>query len=131
MANQHPIESIMKTTMENIKDMIDVNTIVGDAVETGDGSVIIPISRVSFGFVAGGGEYKGIENTTQQTDMELPFAGGSGAGITVSPMAFLVVGRNKIKLLPVNFNTPLDRIIDMIPRIFEDICDNDIAETIE
>ena len=54
----HPIENIMKTTMENIKEMIDVNTIVGDAVETADGSVIIPISRVSFGFVAGGGEYK-------------------------------------------------------------------------
>ena len=54
----HPIENIMTTTMENIKEMIDVNTIVGDAVGTSEGTVIIPVSRVSFGFVAGGGEYK-------------------------------------------------------------------------
>mgnify|MGYP001078220982 CR=1 FL=1 len=131
MADQHPIENIMKTTMENIKDMIDVNTIVGDAVETADGSVIIPISRVSFGFVAGGGEYKGEGNASQHPEEKLPFAGGSGAGVTVSPMAFLVVGKNKIKLLPINFNTPLDRIVDMIPRIFEDIYGNEIDETME
>ena len=55
--DRHPIESIMSTTMENIRDMIDVNTIIGDAISTSDGSTVIPISRVSFGFVAGGGEY--------------------------------------------------------------------------
>ena len=54
---KHPIESVMSTTMENIRSMIDVNTIVGDAITTADGSTVVPISRVSFGFVAGGGEY--------------------------------------------------------------------------
>lgn len=106
--------------MENIKDMIDVNTIVGDAVETTDGTVIIPISKVSFGFVAGGGEHTGMKDHVSQSDLDLPFAGGSGAGVTVSPIAFLVVGQSKIKLLPVNFNTPLDRVVDMIPKLFEE-----------
>ena len=54
---KHPIESLMGVSMEQIKDMVDVNTVIGDAVQTQDGSTIIPISRVSFGFVAGGGEY--------------------------------------------------------------------------
>ena len=54
----HPIQGLMKTAMEAIKDMVDVNTIVGDAVETPDGNVIVPISRVSFGFLAGGSEYE-------------------------------------------------------------------------
>ncbi|NMA95494.1 MAG: sporulation protein YtfJ [Clostridiales bacterium] len=120
MPNQHPIENIMKTTMENIKDMIDVNTIVGDAVETSDGTVIIPISKVSFGFVAGGGDHANIQEGNTQTTSETPFAGGSGAGVTVSPMAFLVVAQNKIRLLSTNFNTPIDRVVDMIPKLFEE-----------
>ena len=55
--DKHPIEGIMNTTMENIREMVDVNTVIGDAVTTPDGSTVIPISKVSFGFVAGGGEY--------------------------------------------------------------------------
>ena len=124
----HPIESIMKTTMENIKEMIDVNTIVGDAVETGDGTVIIPISKVSFGFVAGGGEYKDNDNSRRNNadmknegEAQYPFAGASGSCISLVPMAFLVVGQEKIKLLPVKFNTPVDRIVEMLPQVVEDI----------
>ena len=117
--------------MENIKDMIDVNTIVGDAVETVDGTVIIPISKVSFGFVAGGGEHASIGQAIPQADGDPPFAGGSGAGVTVNPIAFLVVGKNKIQLLPVNFNTPLDRIVDMIPKLFEDMSSKEERDNIE
>ncbi|SFP91967.1 GerW family sporulation protein [Caldicoprobacter faecalis] len=125
----HPIENIMKTTMENIKEMIDVNTIVGDAVETADGNVIIPISKVSFGFVAGGGEYKdggkeqkqGRGGGEGEPSASIPFAGGTGAGVSVNPVAFLVVGGGKVKLLPVCFRTSADRIIEMIPQLLEDI----------
>lgn len=127
----HPIESIMETTMENLKEMIDVNTIVGDAVETSNGTVIIPISRVSFGFVAGGGEYKeepklrrndrtAAENMGQE-QYPFPFAGGTGAGVSVNPIAFLVVGKDKVKLLPVNFNTTVDRMVELVPQIVEEI----------
>ena len=84
---RHPIENLMTTTMENIRDMVDVNTVVGDAIATADGSTVIPISRVAFGFVAGGGEYKCAKQAA-----ELPsFAGGTGAGVSVQPMGFIVV----------------------------------------
>ena len=121
--NEHPIEGLMKTTMDSIKDMIDVNTIVGDAVETPDGSVIIPISRVSFGFAAGGGEYemgaKSGRNDGEQT--KFPFGGGSGAGVSVQPVAFLVVGNNIVKLLPVNYSNVVDRIVDLVPNVLDNI----------
>ncbi len=68
----------MGTSMESIREMVDVNTVVGDAVQTQDGSTIIPISKVSFGFVAGGGEY------TLPPREETPFAGGAGAGVSVT-----------------------------------------------
>lgn len=106
----NPIESIMNTTMENLKDMIDVNVVVGDAVETGAGATIIPISRVSFGFVAGGGEYG-----AQPSAPKLPFAGGTGTGVSVNPMGFLVVSEGQIKLLPAQYYAPIDRIIELLP----------------
>ena len=116
----HPIEELMKTAMESIKEMVDVNTIVGDAVQTVDGTVIIPVSRVSFGFAAGGGEYAKGDNKNQDT--KFPFAGGSGAGVSINPVAFLIVGRNNtIKLIPASFNNPIDRVLDAIPNVIEQI----------
>ncbi|MBQ7886098.1 MAG: GerW family sporulation protein [Clostridia bacterium] len=79
--DKHPIESLMGTSMESIREMVDVNTVVGDPVQTQDGSTIIPISKVSFGFVAGGGEYACAGVQAQE---ELPFAGGAGAGVSVT-----------------------------------------------
>jgi len=125
---EHPIEGLMTTAMESIKEMVDVNTIVGDAVQTPDGSVIIPISRVSFGFAAGGGEYnkpcRSEEKNGEQDNegsgskaVKFPFAGGSGAGVSINPVAFLVVGQGHIKLLPVNVNATLDKVLDLIPEI--------------
>ena len=129
----HPIENIMTTTMENIKEMIDVNTIVGDAVETSEGTVIIPVSRVSFGFVAGGGEYKEDPPLKKKAsdanildgmnNSNMPFAGGTGAGVSVNPIAFLVVGQDKVKLLPVNFNTTVDRVVELVPQVVEQVQD--------
>lgn len=103
--NNYPIEGLMKTTMESLKEMIDVNTIVGDAVETPDGTTIIPISRVSFGFASGGGEYKNCCSTiddNHEDDKPLPFAGGTGAGVSVQPVAFMIVGKDNMKLLSVD-----------------------------
>ncbi|MEN6312993.1 MAG: GerW family sporulation protein [Clostridiaceae bacterium] len=130
MAEQHPIEGLMTTAMESIKEMVDVNTIVGDAVQSPDGTVIIPISKVAFGFAAGGGEYSGITNDDEDersgSDSEdengikngkYPFAGGSGAGVSINPVAFMVVGNGQIKLLPVNINSTLDRVLDLVPEI--------------
>ena len=117
--DKHPIETIMSTTMENIRDMIDVNTVVGDAVTPAEGTVIIPISRESFGFVAGGGEY-GLK-TPQPAANDLPFAGGTGAGVTVQPMGFLVVKNDQVRLTPAQYYAPVDRVIEMIPPLLGDV----------
>ena len=119
----HPIETIMRTTMENLKDMIDVDTVVGSPVSTGDGLTIVPVSRGSFGFVAGGGEYTvgGTPVPLEVTDDPLPFAGGTGAGVSVNPVAFLIVGGGQVRLLPALNNTSIDRLIEMIPQILDDI----------
>jgi len=120
----HPIESLMKTAMESIQQIVDVNTIVGDPVETPDGSVIIPISRVSCGFAAGGSEFSPPEDTKENantggTPSPLPFGGGAGAGVSVQPVGFLVVGNGTIRLLPVDSNVVVDRLIDTIPDLLD------------
>lgn len=124
--SEHPIDGLMKTTMESLKDMIDVNTIVGDAVEAPDGTIIIPISKVTFGFAAGGGEMNSSQadkqrNNEQDGNTKIPFAGGSGAGVSVQPVAFMVVGQGQIRLLPVNQNAMIERIIDLTPKLIEEI----------
>jgi sporulation protein YtfJ len=131
LAEQHPIEGLMTTAMESIKEMVDVNTIVGDAVQAPDGTVIIPISKVSFGFAAGGGEYSSCCSIDKEEDegeeersgssksSKFPFAGGSGAGVSISPVAFMVVGQNQIKLMPVNINSSVDKVLDLIPELIE------------
>jgi sporulation protein YtfJ len=115
--DNHPIESLMRSTMENIKSMIDVNTIIGDPIETKDGSVIIPISKVSFGFASGGSEF----GTKRDSDKNpnYPFGGGSGAGVTVKPVAFLVIKYDSVKILSVDHENTMDRIVDNIPQFFE------------
>jgi len=115
---KHPIEGLMQTAMESIKSMVDVNTILGDPVETPDGNVIVPVSRVSLGFAAGGTEYE-VEEKKEQKGF--PFGGGTGGGIAVNPVAFLVVGQGHVRLLPVDGNAVVDRLIDMAPRIVEQI----------
>lgn len=124
--SEHPIQGLMSTAMQSIKDMVDVNTIVGDAVQSPDGTVIIPISKVTFGFAAGGSEFKGEteEEDSRERDQNLsrmPFGGGSGAGVSIIPVAFLVVSKENIKVLPANFNTSLDKLLDFIPEMAEKI----------
>ncbi|MBE5773575.1 MAG: sporulation protein YtfJ [Clostridiales bacterium] len=118
--DKHPIESLMTTTMENIRDMIDVNTIIGEPISTQDGSTVIPISRVSFGFVAGGGEYAvhrpAVRGEIRPDKEDLPFAGGAGAGVTVQPLGFLVTNPEQVRLLPAQSYAPVDRIIELIPQ---------------
>jgi sporulation protein YtfJ len=137
----HPIENIMQTTMENIRNMVDVNTIVGDTVVMGDGTVIIPISKVSFGFVAGGGEYgpgseagqgqdkKQSDSQSQGKGTDYPFAGGAGAGVCISPMAFLVVSGGEVNLLPVQFNSSYERMMNRVPDIVCQLKDLFTAKT--
>lgn len=123
---EHPIEGLMSTAMNSIKDMIDVNTIIGDPIQGPNNIAIIPISKVSFGFAAGGSEFKGEtvdeynkKDKDEQIQYRLPFGGGAGAGVSVNPVAFLVVQGNVVKLLPVNHSTSLDKLLDYIPDLFD------------
>jgi sporulation protein YtfJ len=118
--DEYQIEKLMDTAMSNIKGMVDVNTIVGDPVETAEGSVIIPISRVSFGFAAGGGELDLLDkkDTNKQSG---PFVGGSGAGVMLNPVAFLVVTRDQVRLLPVGNNAVIERLVNTAPELLQQI----------
>jgi sporulation protein YtfJ len=123
----------MKVAMENIKEMVDVNTIVGDPVETPDGSVIMPISKVGFGFAAGGSEFvtqtdvkmdgsSTIKNDGMNAQVALPFGGGSGGGVSITPIAFLVVGSAGVKVVPLDNQTHIfERLIDSAPQVVEKI----------
>lgn len=125
---QHPIENLMLTAMNSIKDMVDVNTIIGEPIETSNNTIIIPISKVGFGFAAGGSEFKGetIDEYTKREKEEaiqyrLPFGGGSGAGVSIAPVAFLVVQPNNVKLLPVEHCSAIDRLLDYVPDLMEKV----------
>ena len=117
-AGGHPIEGLMKTAMESIKGMIDVNTVVGEAVATEDGTTIIPISKVSLGFAAGGGEYW---KPDQGTADARPFGGGSGAGVSVHPVGFLVQRGDAVRMLSVDGGDTLSRLMDLAPQVVDRI----------
>ncbi|MDP5273753.1 GerW family sporulation protein [Chengkuizengella axinellae] len=120
---EHPIQGLMKTAMENIKEMVDVNTIIGDPVETPGGSIILPVSRVGFGFAAGGSEFvihNEGDSEESETQTKMPFGGGAGGGVSIVPIAFLVVDKDGVQLVSLDNQTHLfERIIDSTPHLME------------
>ena len=115
MAEKHPIEGIMYTALQGLKDMIDVNTIVGDAIATPDGSVIIPISKVAIGFAVGGSEFERYNAKKSSVDEpKSMFGGATGGGISLSPEGFLVVGNGKIRMI-------YDRLLDIAPTAIDKV----------
>ena len=123
---EHPIEALMEIAMNNIQDMVDVNTIIGAPIDINENISIIPISKVSFGFVAGGSEFDSetIEQYNKKDkDEEIiyknPFGGGSGAGVNITPVSFLVINNGNIKLMPVEYCSTIDKLVDYIPEIIE------------
>ena len=129
--NNHPIEGLMNTAMNNLREMIDVNTIVGEPIETVNGTIIIPISKVSFGFAAGGSEFKGEamdqykkEGIDEDIIYRLPFGGGSGAGVNIVPVGFIIVSgeiENCPKFIPVDHCNALDKLLDYVPNLLDKI----------
>ena len=114
--DRHPIEGLMSEAMEHIRQMVDVNTIVGAPITTPDGTTVIPISKVTFGFGAGGSQFSA--KPTGKKEDEALFGGGSGGGVSISPVAFLIVNSEQIKLLPVkSASTTTDKLIDLVPEL--------------
>ena len=124
MNKTHPIEGLMSTAMENLKTMIDVNTIVGEPIESPDGSIIITVSKVGFGFAAGGSEFgqsKSSEND-QEEKPALPFGGGSGGGVTITPIGFLIVNKQGVQMIHLDGTANLyEKLVDVAPQALEKI----------
>ena len=123
----HPIETILNTTMSELKEMVDVNTIVGDPFVTPNGCTVIPISKVSFGFVTGGGEYGESINCKGQAQNAqgngFPFAGGTASGISITPVAFMTADQDSVKLLSTCHRSVLDKVLENMPQVLNEIKD--------
>lgn len=123
---EHPIENLMVTAMSSIQGMIDVNTIIGEPIETSSNVTIIPISKVSFGFAAGGSEFTGEtideyskKDKEEEIQYRLPFGGGAGAGVSINAVAFLVIQNGNVKLIPVSHTSSIDKLLDYVPDLIE------------
>ena len=114
--SDHPINSLMDTTMEKIKEMVDGNTVIGDPITSPDGTIIIPVSKVSYGFASGGSD---LPTKKENKDC---FGGGSGAGVTIQPLAFLTVCKGQVTLMPIEkYDGAADRVVGMVPELVDKV----------
>lgn len=115
----NPISDVMSTTLQKLREILDGNTIVGTPIQTPDGLTLIPVSRLSLGFASGGSEF----GKTPKVEGKNNFGGGSGAGVKMDPVAFLVVRGDNVRLLPVGPMpmTTLDRVVDMVPDVVDKV----------
>lgn len=117
--DDHPIQDLMTTAMENIEKMTEVNTIVGEPIHSPDGSMIIPVSKVGFGFAAGGSEFT-PENLDE--DATLPFGGGSGGGVSITPVAFLIISNDGVNMVHMDGSNHLyDTLMNLAPTAVEKV----------
>lgn len=107
----HPIERVMNIAMTKLKDLVDTDTIVGSAMTAPDGTVIIPVSKVAMGFLTGGGEYDSAKDAA-----EFPFAGGSGAGLSVTPIGFLIGREGEYEMVTAGQTSLYERLLAMLPK---------------
>ncbi len=117
MANgEHPINGLMNVTLEKIRQMVDANTIIGNPIQAPDGTTVLPVSKVSFGFTSGGSDF-----VSSKVPKEL-FGGGSGAGMSITPVAFLVLQKDNVRLIQLaDKDNSLDRILNMVPDVMDKV----------
>ena len=114
---EHPIQNLMNVTMDKIRQMVDSNTIVGKPITTDDGTTILPVSKVSFGFASAGTDFDGKNAANKDL-----FGGGSGAGVNIQPVAFLVVKDGCVRTIQLSDgNNTVDRAPTMIPELVEKV----------
>lgn len=115
--NEHPIQGLMDVTLEKIRSMVDANTIVGNPINMADGTLILPISKISFGFASGGSDFP------SKTTKDL-FGGGGGAGMSITPVAFLVVRESGVRMIQLaNTSSAIDRAIGLLPEMMDKLTD--------
>ena len=116
--DNNPIGELMQNTMESVRNILKVDTVVGDPIFTPDGITLVPISKISVGF--GGG---GIELTPKKSGEKRPYGGGNATGVKIEPIGFLVIKEGVVRM--VNITPPasntVDRIVDMVPQVMDKI----------
>lgn len=112
------LPNMLESTIQKIKEMVDVNSVIGEPITTPDGVTIIPVSKVSVGFGGGGTDF-----AAKNTSSENPFGGGVGGGVKVSPVCFLIVKDGNVRMMPVATpaNSTADRIVEMVPDTLDKI----------
>lgn len=112
------LPNMLETTIQKIREMVDVNSVIGEPITTPDGVTIIPVSKVSVGFAGGGSDF-----TNKKVGTETPFGGGAGGGVKVTPICFLVVKDGNVRMMsvPEPANSTADRIVEMVPDTLEKI----------
>ena len=113
------LPNMLENTISKIREMVDVNSVIGDPITTPDGVTIIPVSKVSVGFDGGGSDFVSKHPNQQEN----PFGGGAGAGVKVVPIAFLIVKDGSVRMLPVAApaSTTADRIVDLVPDVLDKV----------
>ena len=112
---EHPIQGLMNVTMDKIRQMADSNTIIGKPIKTDDGTTILPVSRISFGFASAGTDFDGKNAANKDL-----FGGGSGAGVNIQPVAFLVVKDGCVRTIQLSdTSNTIDRALTMLPELVD------------
>ncbi len=113
----HKLPGMLEGTVAKMKELVDVNSVIGEPITTVDGVTIIPISRITVGFAGGGSDYVS-KNLNKQDN---PFGGGVGGGMTVTPIAFMVIKEGNIRMLPVALpaNTTAERVVELVPDMLD------------
>ena len=114
---EHPIQNLMNLTMEKVCQMADSNAIIGKPITTEDGTTILPVSKVSFGFASGGTDFDGKNAANKEL-----FGGGSGAGVNIQPVAFLVIKDGCVRTIQLsNGSNSVDRALTMLPELVDKV----------
>ena len=112
---EHPIQGLMGATMDKVRQMADANTIIGKPIKTDDGTTIIPVSRISLGFGTGGSDFDGKNSANKEL-----FGGGSGAGVSIRPVAFLVIKDGMVRTVQLaDPSNSIDRALNMLPELVD------------
>ena len=109
------IQEVMNSAMENLRPLIDVNIVIGKTIEA-DGLKVVPLSKVTMGFVSGGGEYYS-ELKEMRRETEYPFSGGSGGGVSLQPVGFLIIKNGDVEVVKIDSKSAIEKLIDTIPEV--------------
>lgn len=116
------IEEVMNSAMNNLKSLVDIDVVVGKPIVSNSFMTIIPLTKVTMGFVSGGGEYNA--DLRDKRDAEYPFSGGSGGGMSIKPIGFLVIKNTEIELIKIDSKSAIDKLIETVPEVAKFISKN-------